>query len=189
MAISEEKLKEMLRNGAAGVRIISNDKPAPATPKTTKQPVQNNLEVFCGGLLTIFIEGDVRSSKNSQRIGRRQDGSPLVMHSKAASAYVTASKPQWMDNADSFKRAAEGLPRPLIVAFQWVRKTKGSFDHTGPLEMVLDCMTGKKFKDPSMSWIKDDTAGDICPIPISKVIHNKDRAGVYITLLEKHPLL
>jgi len=189
MAWKQEDLDVLLKNAGKGVRIISNDKPAPATPKTAKQPACNQSEVFRGGLLTIFIEGDVRSSKNSQRIGRRQDGSPLVMHSKAASAYVTASKPQWRDNADSFKRAAEGLSRPLIVAFQWVRKTKGSFDHTGPLEMVLDCMTGKKFKDPSMSWIEDDTAGDICPIPISKVIHDKSRAGVYITLLEKHPLL
>jgi len=37
MAISEEKLKEMLRNGAAGVRIIEKGKPAPATPKTPEK--------------------------------------------------------------------------------------------------------------------------------------------------------
>ena len=185
--MTEKELAAMLQG--KGLRVIDKGNPAPVSvKKPQKQAPITNAEVFKGGLLTIFIAGDVRSSKNSQRIAKRQDGSPLVMQSKAATAYVKESRSQWRDNADSFKRAAENLPKPLSVVFQWVRKTKGQFDHTGPLEMALDCMTGKKFKDESMAWIADDTAADICPIPHPIVLHDKLNAGVYITLLAKHPL-
>lgn len=188
--MTEKELAAMLQG--RGLRVIDKGNPAPGSVKKPvprrDNPSPCSHEVFKGGLITIFIAGDVRSSKNSQRIAKRQDGSPLVMQSKAATAYVKESRSQWRDNADSFKRAAENLPKPLSVVFQWVRKTKGQFDHTGPLEMALDCMTGKKFKDPSMAWIADDTAADICPIPHPIVLHDKHNAGVYITLLAKHPL-
>ena len=148
-------------------------------------------------LLRIFIAGEVRSSKNSQRLVPGKKGKARMIQSEAAEAYVNFTAHQWKGNAKAFRAAAKDLPRPLTVGFLWVRGTKQTYDQTGPLEMVLDCMTGKKFKaiDKAMpgfaksaSWIDDDTREEICPLLYKHHIHDPQNPGVHIFLYADHPI-
>jgi hypothetical protein len=144
-----------------------------------------------------FVKGDVRSSKNSRRSVKDGGGTLRVIKGDAAKAYANSSVIEWMRHAKAFREACAGLAQPYSVAFQWHRKTEGSFDHTGPLEMALDCMTGKMFKDQERrnpgicgraSWIDDDDVSRIQPLPLSKVVHAKDAPGVEVILLSGDPL-
>lgn len=160
-------------------------------------------------LLTLFIKGEVRSSKNSRVARKGKNGSTYMAQGKAADAYVNSTADQWHNLAPRFREAvkalrASGQTGPLVVLIQWHRtplKTKegfATFDHLGPGEMVLDCMTGRKFhaidrKVPGFSkraaWMEDDDAATIAPLFHPVVLLSQDNPGVSISLLDSFPTL
>jgi hypothetical protein len=161
-------------------------------------------------LITLFVRGEVRSSKNSRVARKGKGGKTFMAQGKAADAYVNSTADQWHNLAPQFRAAvatlrASGHTGPLVVVIQWHRvplksgKGFATFDHLGPGEMVLDCMTGKKFESfdrhaPGFSkraaWIEDDSASHIAPIFHPVVLLDADKPGVSITLLDSfilHP--
>lgn len=145
----------------------------------------------------VFIAGDVPSSKNSKRlVNTKGKGKARIIQSEASMAYVNSTAEQWRTAAPAFREAAKGLPRPLAVLFIWVRRTKQGFDHTGPLEMALDCMTGHKFKkldirypgySADCAFLPDDDTDDVCPGMWPIILYDKENPGTHILLLEDHP--
>ncbi len=140
------------------------------------------------------------SSKNSRRlVTPKGGGKPSVIQSKAADGYVNATAHLWAQHADGFRRAAAEWHkdgRRLPVLFAWVRATVQTFDHTGPLEMALDCMTGHKFRQldrryPGFSkraaWIGDDDVDSVVPYMHPVWTVDAQNPGVHVFLLDRHP--
>lgn len=116
----------------------------------------------------IFIESNVPSSKNS----KVWTGKFLVW-SKAAQNYRKATKQQWIENKELF--ISQIYEYPIKVSFKFVRGTKHKFDYINPLETLFDLMVEYK-------WIEDDNADIIIPV-FEKYEYDKDKPGVYITIL------
>jgi len=118
----------------------------------------------------IFIKGNVPSSKNS----KVWTGKFLVW-SKTAQKYRKESKQQWMDGRDEFKKACEGLDKPYIISFTFIRGSKHKFDYVNPLQTVLDIMV-------EMEWLDDDNADEVLPV-FEMYLYDKENPGVSIEVL------
>jgi len=119
--------------------------------------------------MTIFIPGNVPSSKNS-----KQWTGKLLISSKTTRNYIKQSWPFWIENAEKFKAAASKLSKPLSISFLFVRKSKHKFDYINPCQTVQDIMV-------KAGWLADDHADLLIPY-FEKYLYDKDNPGVYITI-------
>lgn len=116
---------------------------------------------------TIFIEGNMPSSKNS----KTWTGKFLVW-SKTAQRYVKDTKKQYKANASIFQQLIKDKPKPYKVGFKFIRKSKHKFDYVNPLQTCLDLMVRN-------GWIDDDNADEIIPIFLPYE-YDKEKPGVHI---------
>ena len=134
---------------------------------------------------SIFLKGNVPSSKNSKEIGfyylskeklaageksnwlYNLNGTykmirPSLRNSDIADEYIKAIVDQIITNKPIFKKMAEGKPLPLKIQLHFVRKTHGRWDFHNLVQIIADCITGSYWKnDPQIphiatQWITDD---------------------------------
>jgi Holliday junction resolvase RusA-like endonuclease len=125
----------------------------------------------------IFIPGAVPSSKNSRMLTR----SGLFIASKATQKYRKITAPLWLIHKPEFKAMLAGKPKPIIIGFHFVRKTRNKWDFINPAQTIQDEMT-------KAGWIDDDNVDEVLPVPLSINgsfwSYDKTNPGVYITVMD-----
>ncbi len=120
----------------------------------------------------IFIPGNVPSSKNN----KQWTGTKLIW-SKSARDYREATQWLWASEAGRFRDQVKETPKPLMIAFYFVRDSRRKFDFANLLQTVQDMMV-------SYGWIADDNIDEMVPMPVcidGRFYHvDKDNAGVFI---------
>lgn len=125
----------------------------------------------------IFIPGSVPSSKNSRQLTK----SGLFIGSKATQKYRKLSTPYWIQYKDEFKEMIKDLPKPIIVGFHFIKRTRNLWDFINPVQTVQDIMVKN-------GWIDDDNISEILPVPLlingEYCGYDKTNHGVYIAVME-----
>jgi len=118
--------------------------------------------------LTVFIPGNVPSSKNS----RRWTGKYSIA-SKQTYNYWKESYDFWKDNAEKVSKYLKKKSFPVKVYFKFYRKSKHKFDYINPAQTIQDQMV--KF-----GWISDDNSDVIIPI-FEEYVYDPKKPGVEIS--------
>ena len=89
--------------------------------------------------------------------------------SKLVKEYVRSIKMDLIVQAPRFKVLTKNLPRPLTLKFRFVRDSKRKWDFLGPLETILDCISGLKYQKSdvpvkAIQWIADDDVHNVVPV-------------------------
>ena len=119
---------------------------------------------------TIFIPGNVPSSKN----GKRWTGKYLI-HSKTVMNYIKHSKEHWVNNKFRFLELLEDKDIPYNISFKFIRNSKRKFDYINPCQTVQDLMV-------KYEYLQDDNCKYIIP-SFEPYEVSKDNAGVIIKVL------
>lgn len=123
---------------------------------------------------TIFIPGNVPSSKNSKRIVYR-GSKPILIWSQLATDYRDFIRYPMLKHKNIFKSFLKGKTPPYDIEFTFVRNSKRKFDYVGPLETIQDIMV-------QTGWIEDDNADVIKP-HFGDYLYSKKSPGVFIKVL------
>ena len=121
----------------------------------------------------IFISGNVPSSKNSKRWTGK-----MLISSKTTMKYIKNTQYDYINNKNKFKSMIEGLEKPYIISFKFIRGTKHKFDYINPCQTVQDLMVKHQ-------WLDDDSCKDIIPV-FEKYEYNKENPGVYISVEKEY---
>lgn len=135
------------------------------------------------GVDSIYIKGNVASSKNSKEIakfkkkvmGKTVEMTSLI-DSKATRAYRTETSRQWGAHLQHFKDIVKDKPYPLHIHFTFIRKTLGRFDLVNAAQGPLDIMVEK-------GYIEDDSSEHVIPVFNPVVYYSKEYAGLLIKVL------
>lgn len=126
---------------------------------------------------SIFIPGNVCSSKNSKKIAfnpktkqRFVIDSPQVERYRKVTAYL------WKSHKKDFDKMISGKSKPYKIEFQFVRDSKRNFDFVNLLQLPLDMMV-------EYEWIEDDNYLNVVPVINPEVIFDKFKAGIIIKVL------
>ena len=119
---------------------------------------------------TIFIAGNVPSSKNS----KVWTGKYLV-HSKTVRNYISKTKQDWLENKKKFLQLIKDKETPYNIEFTFIRNSRRKFDYINPCQTVQDLMV-------QYDYIQDDNCDYILP-SFGKYKHDKENAGVIIKIL------
>jgi hypothetical protein len=126
--------------------------------------------------MTIFIPGNVPSSKNSKVWTGR-----FLVHSKATRKYIKESEKHWKKHAAAFRKELKNQSKPYRIGFRFVRGSKHKFDFINPVQTVQDLMVAYK-------WIEDDNTDIMVPVPYKYpedsgyYSYDKKYPGVFIML-------
>lgn len=123
--------------------------------------------------MTIFIPGDVPSSKNSKRIVRGG-----LINSKAVMKYKKERRNYYLLYKNQFRQLCKN-GKPIKVNMLFARKTLAKYDHHNMIQLVADLMV-------EYGWIEDDNIDNLLiypPFEEPYSIHDKTNPGVYITVL------
>ena len=159
---------------------------------------------------SIFLPGNVASSKNSRELGFyylkpedesswfiKKDGNyrkirPTLQSSKLTKEYVKHIAPFIIENRIKFKKLLEGLTKPYIVELHFVRDSKRAFDFQNATQCISDSLTGHYWKNDkqipyiSTQWLNDDNMSEVLFIPPLQAPHytvDTKKPGVWITVL------
>ena len=141
---------------------------------------------------SIFIPGEVYSSKNSKRIFpkasakytgwtfRNKNVVPFITSSTAVNNYKSEIMRYYTAYRQNFLDMVRDKSYPLVVEFHFVRKTKSGWDFVNMCQLVLDMMV-------KAEWLKDDDVSVILPIPplppLKPFSVDKKNPGVFIRVL------
>lgn len=121
---------------------------------------------------TIFIPGNVASSKNS----KQWTGKHLIW-SKVAQRYRTNTAMYWKIHRKDFLKMIDGKPKPIQVGFHFVRDSKRKFDFVNVVQTCQDLMVDH-------AWLPDDNLDEMLPFPMMSAeawyTIDKKNPGVYI---------
>ena len=121
--------------------------------------------------MSIFINGNVPSQKNSKRILKRGN-KRFIGSSDLVLTYKAKSEGEWLLKRNTFLSMLEGLDPPFHISFRFVRDSKRKFDYTNALDTVQDCMVTHK-------WLTDDNCDILIPVIVPYSV-NKLKPGVWI---------
>ena len=94
-------------------------------------------------LISIFIPGNVPSSKNSKEIIRfKKNGKWIsgLTDSKLVKKYYETTKLNYMRRKPKFHKLIDLTSPPYRIEFTFVRNSKHQFDYVNPLQTVQDQM-------------------------------------------------
>ena len=121
--------------------------------------------------MSIFIPGNVPSSKNSKRWTGK-----MLINSKTTMKYISKTKGDYLINKQKFKKLIKGKSKPYKISFKFIRGTKHKFDYINPCQTVQDLMVKN-------NWLDDDNCNEIIPI-FEEYEYNKEKPGVIISVLK-----
>jgi len=119
--------------------------------------------------MTIFIPGNVPSSKNSKVWTGK-----FLISSKATREWEKNTIEYWQLFGPRFKKCIKQQPKPYNISFKFIRGSRHKFDYVNPLQTIQDAMVKN-------GWIEDDNADIMIPI-IEKYEYSVKNPGVYITI-------
>lgn len=122
-------------------------------------------------MTTIFIPGNVPSSKNSRQI-MRAGGRIIVGKGKLVRDYERDTALIYANECKKFVKAYKGKDYPLRPVFSFVRSTKRRFDWINAMQIVQDLMV-------KHGWLPDDSTDYLMPVP-GEVTYDKTNPGVII---------
>lgn len=147
---------------------------------------------------TIFISGEVRSSKNSKQIWKKnysKSGSrwfyknkktnrlepctPFITDSEQVKKYKAATVGEFMQNKIKFRNIISGKKYPLYIQFLFVFSKNYRFDYGNMCQVIQDQMV-------RYGWLTDDNKDLLLPVPPMPpmpVVIIDDNPGVFITVL------
>lgn len=138
---------------------------------------------------SIFLSGNVPSSKNSKEIGfyflkaeekanwffemkgQLRKIRPTLRNSDLTEEYIKMIVDQIILNKKRFQQLAAGKPLPLIVQLHFVRKRHGRCDFHNLCQVIGDCISGSYWKEHKQiphiatQWIADDDMSNVLFIP------------------------
>lgn len=121
---------------------------------------------------SIFIPGDVPSSKNSKTwTGKFLVSSKACTRYKKNTTIFYANKKHIGD----FKQMLSQVEKPYRIAFCFVRETKRLFDYINMAQIVQDLMV-------EHGWLTDDNCNEVIP-SFRPYIYNKQNPGVHIEVI------
>lgn len=127
---------------------------------------------------SIFIPGEIGSSKNSKKIAfNPKTRQRYVIDSVPVERYKKHAGILWQNEKKNFDRMTAGLLKPYKIEFQFIRKTKRSFDFINMLQLPLDMMV-------KYGWIQDDDYLNVVPCINPDVIFDKNNPGVRIKVIK-----
>lgn len=135
------------------------------------------------GVDSIYIEGNVPSSKNSKEIakfkkrvnGKLVDMASLI-DSKVTAKYKKEKANTYALHKHRFLEMIQGKTFPVSVQFTFIRKDIGRFDFGNAQQVVADLMVDHK-------WIPDDCTEYFVPVFNPVVYYSVQHAGVIIKVL------
>jgi len=108
--------------------------------------------------MSLVIEGEIHSSKNSKRIFKnRRTGLPFITKSAASKRDEQSFVWQMMGQAEEWQRMTKGRAFPLCVVFEFRRKTRARFDYINMAQGLCDAMV-------EANLIPDDSADFLIPV-------------------------
>lgn len=122
--------------------------------------------------MSIFIKGNVPSSKNSKRwVGNR------LINSETVENYKEKYDFQFKDpiKRDKFKLMLVNKTKPYKIGFYFIRNSKRRFDYINIAQLPLDLMV-------KYDWLEDDNANIVNPIFLGYEV-DKEKAGMIIKIL------
>lgn len=126
---------------------------------------------------TIFINGNVASSKNGRMFNMSQKRS---FDSKSTQKYKKTSKEDFEEQKEAFLELIKDKPKPYVIGFHFVRDSLRKYDWVNPVQTMQDLMV-------KYGWIEDDNVTEMLPIPfkIDGNMTSLDRVnpGCYIKVL------
>ena len=122
-------------------------------------------------IFSIYIPGDVPSSKNS----KVWTGKHLV-HSKATGKYISKTKSIFSNKKIllAFVTALSKTSPPYKMSFTFLRGSRRRFDYVNMAQSPLDLMVKHE-------WIVDDNADYIIPL-FKQYLYRKEHPGVIISI-------
>ena len=117
--------------------------------------------------MTIFIPGNVPSSKNSKQWTGR-----YLVNSKVVNNYLVKYEKNWAIACSQFFKLTANLEYPLNIGFYFIRNSKRKFDYVNAAQLPLDLMV-------KHGWIPDDDSNHIVPYFLGFKI-DKEKPGVQI---------
>lgn len=124
-------------------------------------------------IFSIFVPGDVPSSKNSKVWTGK-----FLVSSKTATRYKNITKGIW-DNPilrDKFLDSLKEVTKPYRLSFKFIRGTRRIFDYVNMTQMPLDLMV-------AFGWLEDDNANEVKP-EYEQYEFNKTSPGVIISIIK-----
>lgn len=127
----------------------------------------------------IFIGQNVVSSKNGRIYNAAMKRS---FESKNAQAYRKDTKYDFIANREAFLKMTEGVQKPYILGFHFVRKSRHRSDFHNLVQGPLDIMV-------SAGYLEDDDMVNMFPVPLEidgKLFsYDKENPGMYFKILTK----
>lgn len=120
--------------------------------------------------MTIFIPGNVPSSKNS-----KQWTGKFLVSSKTTQRYTKESKLHWIKYKKRFLEMVEGLPKPYRIGFYFIRDSRRKFDLINAAQLPCDLMVKN-------GWIDDDNMEEIVPVFLGHEV-DKPNCGMIISVV------
>lgn len=139
---------------------------------------------------SIFIPGEVYSSKNSHTIHMRRPKHgesskwkfngvsmlPFISSSKSVTEYKKEKLRVYHQHTQRFIEITAGLPFPLKIEFIFHRRTEGIFDYTNMSQIVQDMMV-------RAGWIVNDDSRHLIPV-FNEWKLDRNNPGVRIVVIK-----
>ena len=133
---------------------------------------------------TIYLRGNVPSSKNSKQIffknGTGGRKIPFITDSNLVKKYKKDIVGQLMEQKSCFKALTKDKKLPLVLQLTFIRSTKQHFDFNNITQVLCDLFQKHQ-------WIAEDDLDHLItlpPLPPAEQYYvNKDCAGVIIKVL------
>lgn len=134
--------------------------------KTAQQEIKDSVELKT----TLFIPGNVASSKNS-----KQWTGKFLVSSKTTQNYTKATSAFYSILKHEFKEMVKDQPKPYKIGFYFIRDSKRKFDFVNVAQLPFDLMVKN-------GWIEDDNADEVIPVFLGYHV-DKLKAGLEITVI------
>lgn len=119
---------------------------------------------------SIFIKGNVPSSKNSKRWTGK-----MLINSKTVMRYKKNTCDEWWSNCLKFKEMIQDKSKPYKIGFYFIRDSKRKFDYINAAQLPLDLMQ-------EFDWIEDDNMENVIPVFLGYEV-DKENPGIRIEIL------
>lgn len=127
-------------------------------------------------MIEIFIPENTPSSKNSRIWTGR-----FSVASKSTKKWRIDTQEYWEKFAKEFREEFDKKPKPTLVGFHFIRKSKHRWDFCNICQAPLDEMV-------KYGWIEDDNSSIILPVPLKIENkywdYNKNNPGFIIKILD-----
>lgn len=131
---------------------------------------------------SIYLPGEVYSSKNSKRIVyNKKLRKPKLLDSIPVTTYKLTHAAQYKKARAAFLELIDGYTPPYFITFTFIRKTKSKWDFSNLIQLPQDMMQDH-------GWLPGDDVNVMYPLPPLKghpCFYDKELCGLVISVHEE----